>query len=186
MTMEKLKAGGKRLLEKLKADKRAVILLAVGLALLLVLCLSDRHSSKNPKNDVAQPSVTTEQQSDETRLRALLSSIRGAGSAEVMITYSEQTQFVYAAAQDSETESGQNGQVRNKEKRDPVILKGGETQTGLVERTLSPKVQGVAVVCEGASDPTVRSQIVSAVSALFGLGINHISVAEMASQEEPS
>ena len=185
MTTEKLKDAGKQLLEKFRSDKRAAILLAVGLALLLVLCLSDLHSSKNPKTDVEQPSVITDQQSDEARLCALLSCIRGAGAAEVMITYSEQTQFVFAAAQDSETESGQNGQQRSKEKRDPVILKGGESQTGLVERTLSPKVQGVAVVCKGASDPVVRSQIVSAVSALYGLGINHISVAEMASQEEP-
>lgn len=168
----------------MNSDKRVIILLCVGTAVLLMLGVSDLRTAKQPKSELESASDCAEAPSDETRLRSLLSHIRGAGAAEVMITYSEQAQTVYAAATDRETESGQNGIYRSKEKNDPVLLKGDQAQTGLVERTLSPKVRGVAVVCEGASDPRVRSQIVSAVSALFGLGINHISVAEMASQEE--
>lgn len=186
MTFDKLKTAGKTVLAKLKTDRRALILLCAGLALLVLIAFSDLRPEKARQNTPAQPQTAAQPLSEEERLRSLLRNIRGAGNAEVMIIYSEQAQFVYAAASDIESETLDGGQLRQKEKRDPVILKDAQTQTGLVERTLSPRVQGVAVVCEGASDPTVRAQIVSAVSALFGLGINHISVAEMASQEEPS
>ncbi len=186
MTPETIKEAGLDLLKKLKADKRAVLLLCAAIVLLLLIGLSELHAAKEDKQEPQQTETVAEVQSDEARLCALLRHIRGAGRAEVMITYSEQAQTVFAAASNSETETDAVNTVRTKEKRDPVVLKSGDRQTGLVERTLLPKVQGIAVVCEGASDPTVRTQIVSAVSALFGLGINHISVAEMASQEEPS
>ena len=186
MTLEALKSAGKNFLQKCKADRRVPVLLFAGLLLLAAVAVFDFRESKPPKTEPAQTASEIFRETDEEKLGALLEQIRGAGKTAVMITYSEQTQFVYAAESDSETEADVNGEHRKKEKREPVILKGGETQAGLVERTLSPKVQGVAVVCEGASDPTVRSQILTAVSALFGLGINHISVAEMAGQEEPS
>ena len=46
---------------------------------------------------------------------------------------------------------------------------------------LSPRVLGVAVVCEGGGSAAVQSRVTALVQALTGIGTNHITVAKMAS-----
>ena len=179
MTTEKLKQTLQALLNRLKTDKRALVLLCAAALLLLAIVGADLHTGKKAKSQAEAAPAPAAQESDEARLCALLESIRGAGKTRVMLTYSEGEKTVYACAADSENEQS-GASFRSREKRDPVLLKGGDGQSGLVERTLSPVVQGVAVVCEGAGDPAVRARIVAAISALFSLGANHIIVAEMA------
>ena len=43
-------------------------------------------------------------------------------------------------------------------------------------KSVYPEIKGVAVVCEGASDPVVREQIVSVITALFDISSKNISV----------
>ncbi len=185
MKLETLKTAGKTLLQRLKTDKRALALLCAA-AVLLVLAAFLQTGKDQAKQPAAHALSPPAAQSDEERLCALLSSIRGAGKTRVMITYSEGAQTVFAAESDRETSVGADGDTRTKAKSDPVILKNENGQSGLAERVIEPKVQGVAVVCAGASNTFVRTQIIAAVSALFAISTNHISVAEMADQEEPS
>ena len=180
MTLASLKEQGKALFQKVKCDRRALLLLCIGCALLVFVSLVDFHGGKKAASESPQPVAAAAEESDEQRLQRLLSSIKGAGRVEVMLTYSEQTQTVYAAETERDDEQSETGRTRRKEKSNPVLLKGGDGQSGLVERMLAPKVQGVAVVCAGAADPLVRAQIIAAVSALFSLNSNHISVAALA------
>lgn len=183
MNVEALKTAAKTLLQKLKTDKRALLLLGLSAAALVLVFFWG--TEKGPKEPQAHSLSPPQEQSDEARLCALVSSIRGAGKTRVMITYSEGAQTVFAAESERETSADSDGGTRTKEKSDPVILKNETGQTGLAERVIEPKVQGVAVVCEGASNSFVRAQIIAAVAALFAISTNHISVAEMA-KEEPS
>jgi hypothetical protein len=41
------------------------------------------------------------------------------------------------------------------------------------------RVEGVAIVCDGADRAAVRSEIIELVSALYGIGSNRISVSKM-------
>ena len=167
--------------QKLREDKRARMLLCCALALLLLAAGLHLRPEKAQEEAPTQARASPTQESDEARLCALLSAVRGAGKVRVMLTYSEGPQTVFAAAQEQEASQNDREGSRSKERRDPVVVKSDDAQTGLVERTLSPVVQGVAVVCEGGGDPVVRAQIIAAVSALFSLNSNHISVAVMAS-----
>ena len=45
--------------------------------------------------------------------------------------------------------------------------------------TWEPVIRGIAVVCEGADDVTVNTQITQAVSVLTGVSTNRISISKM-------
>ena len=43
----------------------------------------------------------------------------------------------------------------------------------------STRVESVAVVCRGASSPSVQAELTSLISSLFGIGTNRISISKM-------
>ena len=47
-------------------------------------------------------------------------------------------------------------------------------------QTVAPQFRGALVVCPGGDDPQVRLAVMEAVSAVTGLGSNHISVCKSA------
>ena len=47
----------------------------------------------------------------------------------------------------------------------------------LITRTY-PSVSGIGIVCEGGGDASVRSQLLSLLSAAYGIGSNKIYIAE--------
>ena len=61
------------------------------------------------------------------------------------------------------------------------VLLGSGKADGLVETVETPRVLGVAVVCEGGGSAAVQSRGTALVQALTGIGTNHITVAKMAS-----
>ena len=61
------------------------------------------------------------------------------------------------------------------------VLLGSGGADGLVETVETPRVLGVAVVCEGGGSAAVQSRVTALVQALTGIGTNHITVAKMAS-----
>ena len=59
----------------------------------------------------------------------------------------------------------------------PAEARVGTEETVTLQQ-ISPQYQGALVVCSGGGNPSVRLQVVEAVSALTGLGADHISVCE--------
>lgn len=50
-------------------------------------------------------------------------------------------------------------------------------------KTIEPKIRGVCVVAEGASDNRTKVAIYEAIQALFSVDAHKISIVEMGSQE---
>ena len=44
-------------------------------------------------------------------------------------------------------------------------------------KEIYPEIRGIAVVCDGGNNPVIKEQLVSILSALFGINTNRISVA---------
>ena len=59
-----------------------------------------------------------------------------------------------------------------------MVARGGE-KNALVEKVLQPSVQGVVVVCRGADDINVVSNVTNAVSVALNLPTNRICVIKM-------
>ena len=59
------------------------------------------------------------------------------------------------------------------------MLGGSAGNEALIEKTLQPAVQGVVVVCQGAEDVKVVSNITNAVSVVLDIPTNRVCVIKM-------
>lgn len=158
-------------LEKLKKDKKILIILLLGISGMAIIMLIP--TKEETKNNTSQSIVRDyDNVNIEYEIKELIESIKGAGEARVYITYESDSENVYAVNTD---EKSDGGEIHFKSEY--VIT---DDETGIILKVLYPKVRGVAVVCKGGSDPVVKEKIYSVLSALFDISTNKISVADMA------
>ncbi len=150
--------------------KYALIIILVGVLLMLI-------PEKNSQTQDISAEATSMQQeiSIEQQLAEILSKVKGAGRVEVMLTVREGEQVIYQ----TDTNSS-NGESSGSQSTDTVILSDkNRNQVGLVRQIYGPKYQGAIIICEGASDASVRLAIIDAVSKITGLGTDKISILEL-------
>lgn len=172
---ERLAPLAARLRATLADEKQRVnLLVCMGLAGLLLLAVSSWLPADSSTQSAA-PAAMTDSTADyaaelETRLTALISRVEGAGktATAVMVTLESGSESIYATDTDSDGSSTH-------------VLLGSGGADGLVETVETPRVLGVAVVCEGGGSAAVQSRVTALVQALTGIGTNHITVAKMAS-----
>ena len=153
--------------------KRVNLLIAAGLAGLLLICVSEWIPETKDSAPVQTAVSGNYEQQLEERLTGLISAMDGAGRAKVMVTLEAEEETVYA--QDTESSRDSGGETS----RSTHVLTGGSA--GLVETVLQPEVRGVAVLCEGGDQPGVQRRVTELVSALTGVGANHITVNKLQS-----
>ena len=120
----------------------------------------------------------------EARLENILSKIAGVGKVNVMITYSESTQVVPVYNKKEKTsntdESDSGGGKRKVEEVDSSeeVVYTDSTGKGeiVTQKTISPKIEGAIVICEGADNSNVKTNIIQAVEAATGLATHKIQV----------
>lgn len=157
--------------EVLKKYKYPVLVLALGIALLLL----PKRAGNAAAPQTTEP--TAQGETMEQRLETLLSQIDGAGRVKVMLTAKEGARTVYQSDSDSES-----GGTADRDRSSTVILnRGGSTQEAVVRQILPPVYLGAVVVCQGADSAAVRLAVTQAVADLTGLGADHISVVKMKS-----
>ena len=158
-------------LEIIKKYKYAVLILLLGIALLMIPS-SQKEKPKTqqmPDDDEAYVAEL------ERQLCSMLSQICGAGKVEVMLTvrYGSRTEYQTDIVSSSDAD-------RNSEERKTVILSEGSAyDKAAVSAMRYPEFQGALVICQGAESPTVKLDVLNAVSALTGLGTDRITVVKM-------
>ncbi len=164
------------MINKLKSDKKNLLILAVGiLGMFLILLSGSSDNDKKEKSDTSCQSSDFSSVTDITEdVENLLKSIKGAGKTKVMITFEASEETVYATDTEEKNNSD-NNQIKKKH----IITENDKIESGLKIKTLYPKVRGVAVVCEGGDDTVVKEKIYSLLSALFDISYTDISVASM-------
>ena len=108
----------------------------------------------------------------ESAMEEILGKISGVGRVDVMLTLHSGGELVLA--QDSSLRYSGNVQSPDNYERSsqPVTDNGGV----VVTQEMYPQYRGALVVCEGGGNDAVRLQVISAVSALTGLGSDRIAV----------
>ncbi len=150
--MEKLKKLGETLLQY----RYAALVLLVGIGLMLI-------PTGEKKEAAPTIPVTEERQTLTVQLEEILTSIKGVGRVEVLLTLESGPQTVYRVDEDG-----------------TVIITGGDRiQDGLVEKELSETYRGAVVVCQGADSPAVQLAVIQAVANVTGLGTDRIVVLKM-------
>lgn len=149
--------------------KYPILVVLVGLGLMLL-------PAREETDQIPQVQVeTTETETLEQRLEAILSQIQGAGQVRVLLTEAEGRQTLYQT--DSQSESDETGSRRSD---DTVLVEyENRTESGLIRQTLEPKYRGAVIICQGADQASVRLAIVEAVRCVTALGADQISVLKM-------
>lgn len=156
-----------------KKPAPAAILVFVG-ALGLFLMISGGGSKSTAYQEMDQPDNTSILYTAEleSKLTAAIESIEGAGRTRISITLESGEETIYAS--DERTE----GENRANEKKH-VLMNAQNGQQPLIEKVWEPEIRGIAVVCQGANNLAVKSQIIETVSVLTGVSTNRISIAKM-------
>lgn len=143
------------------------LILLVGIILLLI----PNGSSKKPEQEGIIEKGDNILSVEET-LSEILSMVQGAGKVRVMLTVSSGEETLYQ----NNCSISENGN----EKQDTVIMTDSErNEKGLVRKIIPPEYLGAIIVCQGADDPTVRLNLIEAVSNVTGLRSDKISILKM-------
>lgn len=128
----------------------------------------------------------------EGRLTALLSRMAEVGKVEVMITLKSSRELVVEKEQpvsrSSTNENDSRGGTRSVSQVDSrentVYHTEGSASEPYVIKTLSPEIEGVLVVAEGAGSGSVNRTIVEIAEALFGVEAHKVKVVRMEPETE--
>ena len=172
-----------KLYEFSKSDIKIKIAVAAGLIGILIIFLSTlgseekdtKSDSENLKNDVVSEDTTAYKNQLEKELTSLLESITGVGEAKVMISIEGTTEYVYAEELSSDIDSSEEKTSESHENKIVIIENNGKTEA-LVKKVIRPQVSGVAVVCQGGDNISVKENIISAVSTVLSIPSNKICV----------
>lgn len=153
--------------------KYALLVAAAGVVLMALPALGGGETrEESHRQSVQEVEFGTEEL--EGRLEEALSQMDGVGEARVVLTLRGGPAQVLAQDTQHEVREDQSQSSQTT----VVISRGSGTEEPVVLQQLSPQYQGALVVCSGGGNPSVRLQVVEAVSALTGLGADHISVCE--------
>ena len=185
-----------RIAAKLKADKKLEMAVYVGLALLIVVLYLSTLFPKESKQAALQPEAKSNVYTSQTeleveqRLENVLSSIRGAGRVEVMITYETGPEIVTAMNTETNTnrsetvDNGKESKVEQQtESKKPATVSGGGGTEPIVITEKQPSVRGVIVVAEGADNIKVRMDLQRAVQTVLDVPAANIEVFALGSAD---
>lgn len=173
----------KKVISDIKADKKTAAIIIVGILgifLLLISNYSDNENIDSNEDKVIEAETQTVTADEiekklEERLSEVISSVKGAGNAHVMVTVASVGEYVYAENKkyDTDTDSSSTDS-------EIVIFERDENDAGLVITVKSPDVLGVAVICEGGDSAVIKSEIINLVTSLFGIGSDRVYVGSKA------
>lgn len=179
----------KDLLQKsdvIKNNKKIVLIVIVGFMIIALIFISEIDFNSNVSDEIeTSESMSTKEYCVylEDKVADIIECIDGAGKTKVMITLSETTEYIYATNDKISRKNNENNDDSTNQ-NDYVIIEKDNNDTGLLIKTIEPKVRGVAIVCEGGNNSTVQNQIYSAVSAVLNISTSRISISKLSYMEE--
>lgn len=170
--------------EGAKADKKMLWLLAAVFVLGLLLIFSGSLFSVQPQSKDVTVEKVQVNETQEQKLKHILSQIKGVGEVEVYLTYSSLYFKEYAFNEDSRSRSqqdsteGKTSISTDSDSSKNYFTAGSQNQPVLVQE-YAPTPESVLIVAEGAGNAVVREQLFLVAQSLLGLSANKISIAEM-------
>lgn len=166
------------LIEKIKNDKKLLIIILIGLAGAVMLVFSGTGETSadaeiQETTTISAMCTTTDIETLlEEKLVSIISQVKGAGKTSVVVTVNSSGEYVYA-------ENTKNKTDDNSSSHDSEIViyeSQNGVDSGLVLSIRSPDILGVAVVCEGGESSVVKAEITKLITSLFGIGSDRVYV----------
>lgn len=159
-----------KVISLLKKYKYAILILAVGIALMLLPFNSFDAHEQNISEEEIIDTISLHHQ-----LEQVLSCVQGVGNVKVMLceAYGEETLY------HSNEDYTRSEQSESKRIECVTVVDSQRNEHALIKQVNPPKYQGAIVICQGADDPGVRLSITNAVCKVTGLGADKIAVLKM-------
>ena len=165
-------------IKNLKLDKKTIIIFLAGILGIVIIFLSEIDFDRNKENEQEDNQTKNDYCLQlEKKMENFIENIDGAGKTRVIITLSETTEYIYA--KDGKEIRKNDETLENKY----VIIENDNINSGLLIKTIEPKIRGVAISCEGGDNTKVQQQIYSAVSAVLNINSSKISISKLSSLE---
>lgn len=152
------------IIAKIKSVKHLdIIIAAVVVIIMLIIYFSTFLSSPDTKGDNKTDTPTTNSDycaQTVLQLETKLSQVSGVGNVSVLVNWEYSEELVPAYSTNS---SGST----------TVVTTGGQIY---ILKTIYPTPKGVIIICDGASNITIKMNLISAVSSYFGIPENTITV----------
>lgn len=157
-------------------SKKIKIIFAVGMIGLVLILVSDFIPDEDSNKNENEAKISYCEYTDrlEKKLENVISSISGVGACNVMITLENTSESVYATNYETKNDDKSLSQ-----KDEYVIYDSSAGETPVLIKEYMPQVQGVAVVCSGGDDVSVKEKIISSVTSLFNIPANRVSVSKI-------
>ena len=125
----------------------------------------------------------------EQKLENILSTIKNVGQVKVLINYAETSSTIpiydetttTSSTEEGDSSGGTRNVTETEVQKDVVFSESSGMKEPVTQKTVMPVIQGAIITAEGASDATVRTNIINAVGAVTGLSIDKVQVFEMES-----
>ncbi len=164
-----------------KKGTAAVLILILGIAALVLSELTDSRTASADTAETTSENVNFSDYTEslENRLTSIISAMNGVGRVKVMVTIASGSENIYLRDSNSGESHDADGKSNIDRKDEYVIVDDGKGENGIIVRVAEPEIRGVAVVCDGARNEAVVSQIVDAVTALLDISSARVSVTPM-------
>ena len=175
--MEKISL--KEIADRLRNDRKLLVIVVVMIVGIILTVISPSGSESEEKEQISLQTDKIFNESEytgqlENRLEEMISLINGAGETKVIVTLECDYETVYA--KDGSIEKDNDSTDEDSEY---IIIDSRDVQGGLVLKTVTPKIRGVAVVCAGGDSMYVKTAVTDLLSAVLDIGTNHISVSKL-------
>ena len=183
--------------KKLLDDKKITNLLTIALVIaFIILALNVFYPDMFKKEDIKSTlseeveinNIKNEyEEAQKEELKSILESMYGVGEVKVMISFKSGESKVLAynsskqvvSTEEKDTEGGTRVSNQTDDGSTVVMTnEGGDNEPFIVE-TYKPKIEGIMILAEGASDSKIKYDIQKAVSSLYGLSAEKVNVYPM-------
>lgn len=181
--------------KKLENMVAFIVILIVTVIIINVIWSGDSKEEKtisNSNRQLAQVNNTQNTNNEgqnqlKYELENILSKINGVGKVEVLVTYAESSQIVAMYNENTKEtsteetdESGGTRVIKESDTQKDVIYEEEDgMKKPITQKTIMPQIEGAIITAEGASNATVKTNIIQAVEAATGLATHKIQVFEM-------
>ena len=175
--MEKISL--KEIADRLHNDRKMLVIAVVMIVGIILNVISSFGGETEEKEQISPQTDKIFNESEytgqlENKLEEMISLINGAGETKVIVTLECDYETVYA--KDGSIEKDNDSTDEDSEY---IIIDSRDIQGGLVLKTVTPKIRGVAVVCAGGDSMYVKTAVTDLLSAVLDIGTNHISVSKL-------
>ncbi len=178
-------SGGKKL-----GKDQCLILILAGVLLCVISLPVEKEKSKSGLSDASGAIIENEHMfaKEEEKLEESLRCVEGAGKVRVLLYTGESEEMMLArdgteeSSDTTETDAAGGSRHISENRLDKTVVctvdERGQN-VPLVVKTVSPDVEGVVVIAEGADRAQVRRDIIEVIQVLFDVDMNRIAIIKM-------